>query len=177
MKTNQRTTHLIYGPTAAGKSTYARKLATEVNGVRFAIDEWMHAMFGADMPKQIDMSWVMPRVARCQTQVWSVAEQILCTGTDVVLELGLLRKTDRASIKAKVEKSGHIAVFHFVDADLPTRRQRVIDRNAQKGETYSFDVTPAMFEVMEHYFERPSESELTNSQLLDSSQLGAAAWK
>jgi predicted kinase len=177
MKTKQKITHLIFGPTAAGKSTYARKLATEVNGVRFAIDEWMHAMFGADVPKQMDMSWVMPRVARCQTQVWSVAEQILSSGTDVVLELGLLRKTDRDSIKAKVEKSGHIAVFHFVDADLPTRRQRVLDRNAEKGETYSFDVTTEMFEAMEHYFERPSESELSNSQLVQSTQVGAPSWK
>jgi hypothetical protein len=93
------------------------------------------------------------------------------------LELGLLRKTDRESIKVKVEKSGHIAVFHFVDADLPTRRQRVLDRNAEKGETYSFDVTPAMFEAMEHYFERPSDSELANLQLAHSPQVGAQSWK
>ena len=170
MDGDQRTAHLIYGPTAAGKSTYARKLAIEVNGVRFAIDEWMHAMFGADVPERMDMSWVMPRVARCQAQVWSVAQQILGTGTDVVLELGLLRKMDRASVRAKVEQSGHLAVFHFVDAELPIRRQRVLHRNAEKGETYSFDVTPGMFEAMELYFERPTASELSESQLVRAPQ-------
>ena len=170
MNTNQRTAHLIYGPTAAGKSTYARRLATEVNGVRFAIDEWMHAMFGADVPEQMDVSWVMPRVVRCQAQVWLVARQILDTGTDVVLELGLLKKMDRGSIKERVEQAGHVALFHFVDAELPVRRQRVLRRNAEKGETYSFDVTPGMFEAMESYFERPTESELSGSQLVRAAQ-------
>ena len=170
MNNDQRTAHLIYGPTAAGKSTFARKLATEVNGVRFAIDEWMHAMFGADVPEQMDMSWVMPRVARCRTQVWSVAQQILGTGSDVVLELGLLRKLDRDSIKARVEQAGHVALFHFVDAELPIRRQRVLRRNAEKGETYSFDVTPEMFEAMESYFERPTERELSSSRFVRSTQ-------
>lgn len=170
MNTAKRTTHLIYGPTAAGKSTYARKLATEVSGVRFAIDEWMHAMFGADVPERMDMLWVMPRVARCQEQIWSVAQQILGTGTDVVLELGLLRKIDRTSIKAKVEQTGHLAVFHFVDAELPVRRQRVLRRNAEKGETYSFDVTPGMFEAIESYFERPTPVELSGAHLVRTPQ-------
>ncbi|MDF3831416.1 ATP-binding protein [Cupriavidus basilensis] len=164
MNTQPQTAHLIYGPTAAGKSTFARKLAVQANGVRFAIDEWMHAMFGSDVPSSKDMAWVMPRVARCQAQIWSVAEQILGTGTDVVLELGLLRRADRAAIKSKVEQAGHVAVFHFVDADLAIRRERVLRRNIEKGETYSFDVTPVMFEAMESYFERPTESELSISR-------------
>ena len=166
MNIDQRTAHLIYGATAAGKSTYARNLAAEVNGVRFAIDEWMHAMFGADVPERMDMSWVMPRVARCQAQIWSVTQQILGTGKDVVLELGLLRKMDRATIKAKVEQAGHVALLHFIDAESPIRRQRVQLRNAEKGETYSFDATPGMSEAMESYFERPNKNELLGSKLV-----------
>ena len=166
MNNDQRTAHLIYGPTGAGKTTFARKLVTEINGVRFGIDEWMHAMFGDDVPERMDMSWVMPRVGRCQTQIWSVAQQILDTGTDVVLELGLLRKVDRDSIKAKVEQAGYGVLFHFVDAPLPIRRQRVLRRNSERGETYSFDVTPGMFEAMELYFERPTASELSGSHLV-----------
>lgn len=170
MQNIQSTAHLIYGPTAAGKSSYARKLAADLNGVRFAIDEWMHAMFGDDAPPRLNMSWVMPRVARCQAQVWSVAQQILGTGTDVVLELGLLRKSDRDAIKTLVEQAGHIAHFHFVDADLAVRRQRVLSRNAEKGETYSFEVTPEMFEAMETYFERPTDSELLGSHVIQTSK-------
>ncbi|WP_035374800.1 AAA family ATPase [Pseudoduganella violaceinigra] len=160
MNTHQQVAHLVFGPTAAGKSTFARTLAAETNGVRFAIDEWMLALFASDAPDSMDLAWIMPRVARCQAQIWSVAEQILGTGTAVVLELGLLQKLERAAIKTKVEKAGYTAVFHFIDADLETRRQRVLRRNVEKGASYSFDVTPAMFSAMEGYFERPSEDEL-----------------
>jgi len=158
--------HLIYGPTAAGKSTYARALAAEHNAVRFAIDEWMHALFAADMPERLEMAWALTRVARCQAQVWSIAKQILGTGTDVVLELGLLRANDRKAAAAEVEAAGFPMCFHFVDADLSLRRQRVLRRNAEKGKTYSFDVTPPMFEAMESYFERPSAGELSNSKCI-----------
>jgi predicted kinase len=170
MPASRGTAHLVYGPTAAGKSTHARRLAAQNNGVRFAIDEWMHALFGADMPERIDMLWVMPRVARCQGQIWSVARQILDAGTDVVLELGLLRQADRDAAKAQVEQAGHVALFHFVDADVSLRRQRVVQRNLEKGETHSFDVTPVMFEAMEAYFEYPTESELSGLQRVRTSQ-------
>ncbi len=46
MKTNQTTAHLIHGPTAAGKSTYAPPLATDGNGVRFATVDAMHGLLG-----------------------------------------------------------------------------------------------------------------------------------
>jgi predicted kinase len=163
MITRQPIAHLIYGPTAAGKSTFARVLAAENNGVRFAIDEWMHALFAADMPETLEMAWALTRVARCQAQVWSIAKQILGAGTDVVLELGLFRANDRKAAVAEVEAAGFSMRLYFVDADLSLRRQRVLRRNAEKGQTYSFDVTPPMFEAMESYFERPSADELSYS--------------
>lgn len=165
-----RTVHVIYGPTAAGKSTFARDLVIQVKGVRFAIDEWMHAMFGADAPEKVDMAWAMPRVSRCQAQIWSVAQQILATGTDVVLESGLLRRADRSAAKARIEQAGYACAFYFVDADLAIRRQRVLHRNAEKGATYSFEITPPMFDAMESFFERPSESELLTSRLVQGAQ-------
>jgi predicted kinase len=170
MAPDQRVAHLVVGPTAAGKSTYARALAADTNGVRFAIDEWMHALFSADMPERMDMAWAMTRVARCQAQVWSVAQQVLATGTDVVLEIGLLRRTDRDTFAAQIDTAGYAARFHFIDAELSVRRQRVLRRNAEKGETYSFDVTPQMFEAMEAYFERPSEEELARTNTVPGQQ-------
>lgn len=162
-----QTAHLVYGPTAAGKSTYARQLAVERNAPRFAIDEWMHALFGEDLPEKLDLSWIMPRVARCQARIWASSLQILDCGTDVVLELGLQRAQDRERFQALVEAAGHRVEFSFVDADRELRRQRVLQRNLQKGDTYTFDVTPAMFEAMEPYFERPGEQELARSRVIE----------
>jgi predicted kinase len=160
------TAHLIYGPTAAGKSTHAREFAATINGVRFAIDDWMHRLFGADLPAGLDLSWVMDRVSRCQAMIGSTALQVLATGTDVVLELGLLRESDRDRAKSMIEGAGYEVSFTFIDADLAIRQQRVLHRNLHRGETWSFDVTPIMFSTMEDWFERPSAGELSRSRVL-----------
>lgn len=164
--TNSQTVHLIYGPTAAGKSTYAKALATENKAVRFAIDDWMHSLYGQDKTETMNMEWVMSRVARCQSRIWTTCLEILATGTDVVLEFGLLREQDRDRMQSMVEEVGHKVSFSFVDADLQVRKQRVLQRNMEKGDTYSFNVTPAMFDAMERYFERPSQSELGRSLVI-----------
>ena len=154
-----QTVHLLYGPVAAGKSTFAIGLADERTAVRFAIDEWMHTLFAPDRPQSMDMAWAMSRVERCRTTIWAACLQILASGRDVVLEIGLLREKDRGRFAALVEASGHRAEFYFVDADPDVRRQRVLQRNAQKGSTYSFDVTPSMFAAIESVFEHPTPRE------------------
>ncbi|MFC5476323.1 AAA family ATPase [Paraherbaspirillum soli] len=164
--TNIQTVHLIYGPLGAGKSTYARKIAAETSAVRFSIDEWMHTLFGDDQPAQKDSAWInwaMTRVTRCETLIWSSSMQILTSGRDVILDLGLLRATDRDRLSSLVEASGHRVLPCFVDADRSVRRQRVLQRNVEQGDTYSFDVTPAMFDAMEMFFERPTAEELRRS--------------
>jgi predicted kinase len=160
---NSQTVHLIYGPTAAGKSTYAKALASDKSAVRFAIDDWMHSLYSQDKTEAMDVEWVMSRVARCQSRIWTTCLQILATGTDVVLELGLLREQDRDRMQSLVEDAAHKPLFSFVDADLQVRKQRVLRRNIEKGDTYSFNVTPAIFESIEMHFERPSQRELGRS--------------
>ena len=49
--------------------------------------------------------------------------------------------------------------LHIVDAPHDLRRRRVLDRNATRGDTFAFEVTPEMFDFMESRFERPTESE------------------
>jgi len=43
--------HLIEGPVGAGKSTFAASLATRIEGVHIALDEWFAHLFSADRPR------------------------------------------------------------------------------------------------------------------------------
>ena len=172
MKKTQ-TAHLVYGPTASGKSTFARKLAGEQNAVRFAIDEWMHTLFASDVSPSMDMSWAMARVARCQAQMWATAEQTLGAGVDVVMEFGLFRQLDRDRVRGLVEAAGHRASLCFIDAELGARRARVLQRNKEKGGTFSFEVSPLMFEAMETVFERPDHEEQSRSVVIRSGDQNA----
>jgi predicted kinase len=161
--TNTATTHIVFGPQGAGKTTYSRKLAENATAVRFSIDEWMIELFGPDLPKSMSLSWIMPRVQRCEARIWSVVSQIGKAGGSVVLDLGFMRIDDRRRFSDLAKESGMASQLHFVDASHQVRRARVLARNQERGETFAFEVTAEMFDFMESKFESPTEAELAGA--------------
>ncbi|HRG15690.1 MAG TPA: ATP-binding protein [Pseudomonadota bacterium] len=159
------TVHLVFGPQGAGKTTHARALAARVGGVRFSIDEWMAQLFLPDLPPPMDLAWIMARVQRCERRIWASAMDIAATGRDVVLDLGLMQARHRRDLREQAQAAGHVAQLHFVDAPPALRRERVVARNLERGETFAFEVTPAMFDVMEARFEPPNDEELVSSSV------------
>ena len=87
--------HIVFGPQGAGKSTYSKKLSKEVNGVHFSIDEWMSNLFGEDLPKSMNLTWIMNRVERCEKQIWSTSKKITANGCPVILDLGFTKVVKR----------------------------------------------------------------------------------
>ena len=162
------TIYLVFGPQGAGKSTYSRGLATRVKGVRFSIDDWMEQLYGPDLPKPKSFSWVMERVQRCERRIWATASDFARTGGSVILDLGFMKARSRSEFLALAEEGGHPFQLHFVNAPHAIRRARVLARNAEKGATFSFEVTPAMFDFMEGEFEPPTDNELANATVFDS---------
>lgn len=154
------TLHVIFGPSGAGKSTYAKDLARRLPAVHFAIDEWMARLFSADMPEPLPFEWMMERVERCEAQIWSTAAGVMATGASVILDLGLMRRSDRARV-AEIAQAVELPIqFHFVTAPQEIRRARVLERNTQRGETFAIEVTPDMFNFIERVYEAPDDAEL-----------------
>lgn len=151
--------HIVFGPLGAGKSTLARKLSAKLTGVRFSIDEWMFRLYGPDLPQPMNLAWVLTRVQRCEAQMWEMCLQVLDSGRDVVLDQGFMTEADRTRVRLLAGQSGYQVSSYFIDADLQLRRERVMRRNTEKGETYAFEVTGPMFDAMEARFERPSPKE------------------
>jgi len=154
------TLHIVFGPSGAGKSTYAKALARSTPAVHFAIDEWMARLFAPDMPEPLEFDWMMARVERCETMIWATAAGVLAAGGSGVLDLGLMRKVDRARVVEIAEACELPYQLHFVTAPQEVRRQRVLERNQVKGETFAFEVTPEMFDFTEGVFEAPEGDEL-----------------
>ena len=157
------TIHIVFGPQGAGKSTYSRELAEENRATVFSIDDWMNELYGADLPKPLDFGWIMERVGRCEKRIWNTAREIARTGGNVVLDLGFMKIDSRAEFANLAESCSLPSQLHFVDAPHDIRKQRVLARNTEKGETFSFEVTPGMFDFMEKQFERPTEAELSKA--------------
>jgi predicted kinase len=81
----------------------------------------------------------------------------------VILDIGLMRKADRARVREIAEATGLDLQFHFVDAPQAVRRARVLDRNVVRGESFAIEVTPDLFEFIEGVYEPPEPGELTGA--------------
>ena len=162
------TLHVIFGPSGAGKSTYAKQLARTEPAIHFAIDDWMARLFAADMPEPLEFEWMMSRVERCEAQIWSVAAAAMAAGTSVVLDLGLMRKSDRDRV-AEIAAACELPLqFHFVTASSEVRRARVLERNEVRGETFAIEVNPDMFDFIEGVYEAPGAEELRGAIISES---------
>jgi predicted kinase len=153
--------HLIIGPVGAGKSTFARTLAREHRAVRLTLDAWMATLFGADERPQTNViDWYIERRDRCLDQIWQLAQDMYEAGTSVVLEIGLIQRSERAAFYARVSDAGYGLTVYVLDAPREVRRARVEQRNAERGETFSTIVPPAFFELASDMWQAPEDDEL-----------------
>ena len=162
------TLHVIFGPSGAGKTTYAHALARRERAVALILDEWMARLFGPDIPQQVEYDWLVERVGRCEAQVWSTAAAALGAGTSVVLDLGLMRKADRDRVRQIAEGAELPAQWHYVTAPLEVRRARVAERTQVHGAAFALQVNADMFEFVEGVFEAPDAAELEGAIVSES---------
>lgn len=162
------TLHVIFGPSGAGKTTYAHAFARREKAVAFILDDWMAKLFAPDMPEPLEYEWMIERVQRCEAQIWSTAAGVLAAGTSVILDIGLMRKTDRARVREIAEAAELPLQFHFVTASAEARRARVAERNIVRGEGFAIEVTPELFDFIEGVYETPDPDELEGAIISES---------
>ncbi len=154
---------LICGNTATGKSTYSEALAKEKNAIHFCLDDWIKNLYYLDYNPNIhDFSWAMERVERCKTQMRVVAEPLIKKDINLVLEFGYGDVQSRKDCHDWARSLVAEVVVHYVDAPLEVRRERFKERNAEKGSTFTIEVTEEMFDFVEPLFVVPSENENLN---------------
>jgi len=154
------TIHLIEGPVGSGKSTFSATLAKQRTAVHIALDEWFVALFSKDRPQVDVVTWYLERKDRCIDVIWSAAQRIAATGTDVILELGLIQRQDREAFYGRVDESGLKLCVYILDAARELRQERVRRRNAERGHTFSMVVPDHVFEIASDMWEPPDEDEV-----------------
>ena len=157
--------HLVIGPVGSGKSTFAKALCREHSALRLTLDDWMTRLFRPDRPPTEVIPWYVERAARCVDQIWEVTQSALAAGTDVVLEIGLIRREERASFYGRVDAAAAELEVYLVDAPRELRRERVAQRNRERGDTFSVEVPPDFFELASDLWEPPVAPELDDRKI------------
>ncbi|OZG72453.1 bleomycin resistance protein [Hahella sp. CCB-MM4] len=145
--------HLVEGPVGAGKSTYASQLGQEYRAPVLNLDDWMVTLFSPDRPMENAIEWYIERKERCIEQIWKVTSEIISSGNDVILELGLIQQASRQKFFDKVEFARYMMRIYVLDAPREIRRMRVQRRNREQGTTYSMAVPDHVFEMASNLWE------------------------
>lgn len=152
--------HIVTGGTGAGKTSYARQLASELSGVSFSIDDWMARLFWMDSPNPISFEWTMERIVRCEAQIRHEITALVRLNVPTVLDLGFTKAAHRAAFAEFALTLGVTARLHWIDIPANERWRRVEGRNRSRGETYALDVDRGMFAFMEAEWESPTPDEM-----------------
>lgn len=141
------TVHFLCGYMGFGKSTIARRLALQYNAVILNDDEFMRELFDRNLPEEL----FRPAHDKVSEFTWKLGERIISIGTSVIFDRGFWSKQSR---KEAVERAGRFCdslLFHQIECDMETAKQRVLNRTATDDS--ALDIDEATFNSMMHCYE------------------------
>ncbi len=159
------TIHLVEGPVGAGKSSFGSQLSKRHSAPQLVLDDWMATLFRPDRPSTGVMEWYIERKERCIEQIWKLTCGLMNAGSDAVLELGLIQQSSRLRFYERVDAAGFTSIVYVIDAPREVRRERVRERNRQKGSTFSMEVPDHFFEIASDMWEPPDEFERAEREI------------
>lgn len=151
--------HIIEGPVGAGKTTFAAQLSHRHKTPPLVLDDWMANLFRPDRPAEDFWRWYAERKDRCVAQIWKMASGLLDTGNDAIVELGLVQSAQRFSLYERVEAGRYDYTVYVLDAPIAERRDRVRNRNVEKGPTFSMAVPDEVFALASQMWEPLDKAE------------------
>ena len=146
--------HLMCGLAASGKSTLAKRLASEMGGVVISEDQWLSALFKDELHSLADY-------VRCSARLRHVMAPhvvaLLQAGQTVVMDFPANTRTTRRWLSDLAGQAELRPRLHYLDVPQPICRNRAMARN-QTG-THPFQLTMDQFDHLASHFEVPSAEE------------------
>jgi predicted kinase len=144
------TLYIIQGFLGAGKTTYSKKLAEEVQAIRLNGDEWCENHFSS---QQLDENWNLCFSKAIET-LWEEAENNLRNGKSVILDFGFWTKESRDFAISKAMELKVQTEHHYIYAPDNILLERLRHR---KGSVAEKNLNS--FSELKKYFEIPSNEE------------------
>ena len=146
--------HLLCGLPGCGKTTYARRLASDGKVVVLGHDERMLAQHGSN-PPEADFARLAAEISE---EVWREAAAHLAAGRDVILDWGFWTRAERTEAKARVAALGAACRLHWVHCPDDVARARTLRRSAERsGQVLA--INAEAWDLFQRRFEPPELSE------------------
>lgn len=140
---------MVCGLPGAGKTTMARSLAVERNGVRLCPDDWLEAL-------EVSL-WDTVQRDRVERLQWEVACDLLRVGTAVIIEWGTWGREERDRLRVEARTLGAQVELVFLDPPLDELRRRIQERGQIDP-----PISRADLDRWDRVYERPDEDELAD---------------
>ncbi len=148
----------VCGKMAAGKSTLARDLAVRENAILLVQDDFLNALFPAEITG-------IPGFVECSSRLQNALTPHVCAllskGISVVLDFPGNIKVQRAWFRDVIERTNVEHELHYVDASDALCKSQLRERSTRLpvGTPWTRD---ADFEAITAYFQPPTEDENFN---------------
>jgi predicted kinase len=152
---NTSTLHLMVGLPCSGKTTFARRLAREVNALLLTVDVWHLTLFGDDVGHENHDE----RHKRLEKMMWDVAEHVLEMGGDVILDFGFWARVERDDYRNRAKELGANFKLHYMDVPYSELYRRLEIRNRTPPEGV-FVIPKTEMDKYVTIFQPPAEDEL-----------------
>ena len=126
----QPTVHLMVGFMGFGKTTIAKKLASDLPAVCLTHDEFMVKLFGRNMP----YATFHENYKKVDKMLWALAEKIVAAGTDVIMDYGFWSPKEREAAYEKAKKLTDNVIFHVIECDIKVAKQRTLQRTSENDD-------------------------------------------
>jgi predicted kinase len=129
------TLHCVHGYIAVGKTTFARELARERNALLLSLDEWIVSLVGdgarPDPTFRPSYSGEEMRAFadRLQERFWHLIAWQVTHDTEVVLDWGFWKRSDRDALRERARRMGVPCVLYHVVCSSDRARMRLRRRN------------------------------------------------
>ncbi|HHV32943.1 MAG: ATP-binding protein [Ruminococcaceae bacterium] len=148
---------LVCGKICSGKSTYAKRIQWERRAVVLSCDELMLDLFDDSLGEKHDEI-----LQRTKVYLYRLAEQIIRTGSNVILDFGFWSRAERQSLKARLLQKDISCELHYVKVSRQTWQEYLKKRNenVRKGLEKAYYVDENMKRLFGEQFEEPDSDEV-----------------
>jgi predicted kinase len=146
--------YLLCGKIAAGKSTFARRLAARPATLLISEDHWTSSLFAGDLRTIDDYGRFS---ARLRTAIGPHIVDILRQGLSIVLDFPANTVSNRNWMRWLISEANVAHELHLLDVPDTICRQRLQARN--RGGEHPFQVSEAEYDLFTSYFVPPGPAE------------------